>query len=290
MWRASRRTILSYPFLRLTVRASTSDVANSSIYASIDSANPNWITLVALNKTGASLPALLQLARVPAGSTADVYQLTGASANPQYAGRVTITDPANFNCIMPACSGSTIRIVLPSGSNAAPTVVTPAAASSNPVLGTTTNLSVLGAGGADEPVGLGGLALADQPGVERQLQRRGRLPHRAVAGRQDVDADRHRRGQRPELLGDRVGGVHDLLLPRPRLHRLALLCLFERRRCPDETEDLTRTGTTGGIFGTTEEIALCTREAGDVAGPEQRHAKVRDDGDAPGSASRRFVP
>lgn len=133
-----------------SVRASTTDAASSSVYASSDSAHPNWLTLVAINKTGQSLPALLQLAHVPAGATADIYQLTGAGSDPRYTGRVTITDPANFNYTMPAYSVSTIRIVLPTGTNAPPTVATPATAASNPVTGVKTGLSVLGAddGGA----------------------------------------------------------------------------------------------------------------------------------------------
>jgi hypothetical protein len=127
-----------------SVLASTSDVASSSVYASYDSAHPNWVTLVAINKTAQPLPALLQMAHVPAGSTADIYQLTSAASDPRYAGRVTVGDPSNFNYTMPAYSVSTIRVVLPTGNNP-PTVATPAAATPSPVTGTTTSLSVLGA-------------------------------------------------------------------------------------------------------------------------------------------------
>src|SRR5262249_23548271 len=112
---------------------------------SIDSANPNVMTLVVINKTGSPLPSILALAHVAPGATADIYQLTGATAAPQYAGHYMIADPASFSYTMPAYSVSTIRIVSPGPTNAAPTVATPAAASPSPVSGTTAALSVLGA-------------------------------------------------------------------------------------------------------------------------------------------------
>jgi hypothetical protein len=133
-----------------SVLASTDDVPDSSVYASYDSANPNVMTLVVINKTAQPLPAVLNLAHVAAGATADVYQLTSASATPQYAGRLTVTDPGNFTYTMPAYSVSTLRIVVPSGTDAPPTVARAATASPSPVTGTTTDLSVLGADSGGE--------------------------------------------------------------------------------------------------------------------------------------------
>lgn len=101
-------------FGNLSVKGTTDDVAASSIYASVDSTQRNVMTLIAINKTGAALPALMQLAHVPAGATVDVYRLTGAAASPKHAFKTTIADPANFSYSMPGYSVSTIRITWPS--------------------------------------------------------------------------------------------------------------------------------------------------------------------------------
>ncbi len=133
-----------------SIQASNSDTTDTSIYASVDSTNPNAMTLVAINKTGQAITADMLLDHVQAGSTATFYQLTGASPTPQIVGTVTIGDPNDFTYTMPADSVTTIRIVLASGNNKAPTVTTPAKASVSLVTGVSTNLSVLGAdaGGA----------------------------------------------------------------------------------------------------------------------------------------------
>ncbi|HEY7090651.1 MAG TPA: glycoside hydrolase family 44 protein [Tepidisphaeraceae bacterium] len=95
-----------------SIKASTDDVPDSSVYASLDSAHPGVLTIVAINKTAAPLPAALSLGHIRAQSSASVYQLTSVSATPQSAGTLTITDPANINYTMPAYSVSTIRVNL----------------------------------------------------------------------------------------------------------------------------------------------------------------------------------
>jgi hypothetical protein len=95
-----------------SVSATTSDVAGSSIYASIDSNDPNVMVLVAINKTGAALPATLDLRGVPAGSLAKFYTLNSASSTPQAAGQAVVTNPSAFAYTMPAYSVTTIRIDL----------------------------------------------------------------------------------------------------------------------------------------------------------------------------------
>jgi hypothetical protein len=129
-----------------SVRATTSDLAATSAYASTDTANPGVLTVVLLNKTASAQPTTLNLAGVAAGATADTYQLTAGAAAPVYAGRSTVVTPSGHGLTLPAYSVTTIRIA--SGTtpgNAAPTVTTPASAAPAPVTGTTTNLSVLGA-------------------------------------------------------------------------------------------------------------------------------------------------
>jgi hypothetical protein len=98
-------------FGNTSVSAQTSDTTNSSVYASIDSANPNVMTLVALNKSSQSVTSVFQLNHVAAGATVDIYQLTAGSSTPQFVGRVTVTDPNNFTYTMPGMSVTTLRVV-----------------------------------------------------------------------------------------------------------------------------------------------------------------------------------
>ncbi len=131
-----------------SVFASTSDATDSSIYASVDSSNTNVMTLVAINKSTQAQMATMQLDHVQPGATAAIYQLTSASTTPQYAGTVTISDPADFTYTMPGYSVTTIRIISPSGQGIAPTVATAAQAAPATVAGISTALSVLGADAA----------------------------------------------------------------------------------------------------------------------------------------------
>lgn len=128
-----------------SVMASTNDAASSSVYASVDSANKNLMTLLAINKSTQAQTATVQLSHVQPGATAAIYQLTGASATPTYVGTVTISDPVHFTYSMPGSSVTTIRIVSPSGQGKVPTVSTAAQASPSTVTGVSTTLGALGA-------------------------------------------------------------------------------------------------------------------------------------------------
>jgi len=134
----------------VSVKATTDDIAGSSVYASLNSANANEMIVVALNKTSSALPVVMQLGSVLPGATTSIYQLTSASASPQPAGTITIADPANFAYTLPAYSVTTLRIVGLTSINQPPTVITPATAAQSPVTGTSTNLSVLGGDDAGE--------------------------------------------------------------------------------------------------------------------------------------------
>ncbi len=126
-----------------SVRATTDNAVDSSVYASLDSTDPNVLVVVAINKSNTATTAAMNLNNVAPGASAAVYQLTGASANPVLAGTLSIADPANVSYTMPAYSVSTIRVNLVV--NLPPTIATAASASPHPVTGTTTNLRVLGA-------------------------------------------------------------------------------------------------------------------------------------------------
>ena len=137
-------------FGNTSVQAATNDVNDTSIYASVDSANPSAMTLVAINKSSQSLTANMLLDHVQPGSTATFYQLTSASTTPVKTGTATISNPNDFTYTMPAESVTTIRITLAGSQNKAPTVATPAKASASTVTTTSTGLSVLGSDAAGE--------------------------------------------------------------------------------------------------------------------------------------------
>ena len=65
-----------------SVLAETNDASRASVYASVDSTDPQRLVVVALNKTNAPLPVDLALSAPTAFSQALCYQLTGASATP----------------------------------------------------------------------------------------------------------------------------------------------------------------------------------------------------------------
>jgi hypothetical protein len=101
-----------------SISATTDNVPNSSVYASLDTAHPGVLTIVAINKTSSPLDAAINLKGLLPQGSASVYKLTSASSTPQSAGTLAITDPSNTTYTMPAMSVSTIRIQI-----AAPTVV-----------------------------------------------------------------------------------------------------------------------------------------------------------------------
>jgi hypothetical protein len=95
-----------------SIAATTDDASLSSIYASVDSAHPGVLTLVAINKSGSSLDSVINLKKLLPQGSASVYRLTSASATPQSAGTISITDPSNITYTMLPTSVSTIRIQL----------------------------------------------------------------------------------------------------------------------------------------------------------------------------------
>ena len=95
-----------------SISASTDDVPDSSVYASLDSQHPGVLTIVAINKTGGAMPTNINLKNILAQGVASVYQVTSASSTPKSAGTITISDPSNISYTMPAMSVSTIRIQL----------------------------------------------------------------------------------------------------------------------------------------------------------------------------------
>ena len=89
--------------------ASTSDAAKSSVYASVDAADPaGRMVLVAINKTGQPLAADLALANAGAFARAEVYNLTSASSTPVRGADLVLPGTAAFRYTMPPMSVTTL--------------------------------------------------------------------------------------------------------------------------------------------------------------------------------------
>jgi hypothetical protein len=91
-----------------SVRATTSNVASTSVYASIDAARPDRMVIVAINKTGAPLTASITLAAHGTYTGAQVFRLTAASTSLQAAGTVSTTTRNGLLYQLPAYSISVL--------------------------------------------------------------------------------------------------------------------------------------------------------------------------------------
>ncbi|MCC6811491.1 MAG: glycoside hydrolase family 44 protein [Deltaproteobacteria bacterium] len=91
-----------------SVSATTSDAEASSVYASIDAANPSRVVIVALNKRSVPLRAEIDLTHATSYTRAHVYQLTGASAAVVAAADLAASAANHFSYDMPAMSVSVI--------------------------------------------------------------------------------------------------------------------------------------------------------------------------------------
>lgn len=96
-----------------SVQASNSNTVDTSIYASIDSADPRKMVLVAINKTGSAVTANMTLSHAAFGSAVDIYQLTSADAAPVFAGTLALGTSTSFAYSMPADSVSTLVVTVP---------------------------------------------------------------------------------------------------------------------------------------------------------------------------------
>ena len=94
-----------------SVSASTSDVASTSIYASLDSTNKKRMVLVAINKTAEPVTAAIAIEHGGPVKSAKVFQLTGESATPHKAEPIQIANPSHWNYTMPPSSVSAIELL-----------------------------------------------------------------------------------------------------------------------------------------------------------------------------------
>ena len=95
------------------VQANNSDTVNTSVYASVDAADPDHLTVVAINKEDQTDTATVNLADGPAYKTVAIYQLTSGSSTPVFTGDVSLTNSTSFTYSMPAYSVSMINFFVP---------------------------------------------------------------------------------------------------------------------------------------------------------------------------------
>ncbi len=91
-----------------SVRATTSDMATATVYASVDAATPNRVVLVAINKATAPKTAAVSVRHGVVFSRAEVYQLTSAGPLPARGADVALPQPNAFQVTLPAMSVTTL--------------------------------------------------------------------------------------------------------------------------------------------------------------------------------------
>ncbi len=91
-----------------SVQANTNKIADSAVYASVDSTDPSRMILIAINRTGSPLDTGLAVTSDLQFDRAEVFQLTGASANPVQVSDILISQVNAFHYTMPAFSVSTL--------------------------------------------------------------------------------------------------------------------------------------------------------------------------------------
>jgi hypothetical protein len=88
-----------------------SEIANSSVYASVDSTNPNRMIVMAINRTTSAKTAAISLTYDRVFDHAEVYQLTSASPNPVHVADIGLDQLNAFDYSMPASSVTTLVLV-----------------------------------------------------------------------------------------------------------------------------------------------------------------------------------
>jgi hypothetical protein len=93
-----------------SIKATTTSIADTSVYASLDSTDVNRMVIVAINKTDAPIAATIRLKNAEAMHLAKVYRLTSASSQPQADADIVIANGTSFPYTMPAYSVTTLEL------------------------------------------------------------------------------------------------------------------------------------------------------------------------------------
>jgi hypothetical protein len=91
-----------------SISATTTDVAASSVYASLNAAAPSEVVIVAINKRPSALNAAIRVAHSTAYSRADVYTLTSSGPEVTRADGITVAATNAFLLTLPAQSVSVV--------------------------------------------------------------------------------------------------------------------------------------------------------------------------------------
>jgi hypothetical protein len=91
-----------------SIQATNTDVANASVYASVDAGNPNRMVIVCINKSGTAKTAGIDITHTVQFNTAEVYTLTSASSQPVRQSDLSITLTNAFQYTMPPNSVTTL--------------------------------------------------------------------------------------------------------------------------------------------------------------------------------------
>ncbi len=94
-----------------SVAASTSNIAASAVYASVDSTNPNRMVLVAINRTGSVQTAAINVTNDRIFDHAEVYRFGSSSASISRQGDIPLDLVNSFQYAMPAWSVTTLVLI-----------------------------------------------------------------------------------------------------------------------------------------------------------------------------------
>jgi len=95
-----------------SIRATNSDIANTSVYASINTGDPGRLVIVCINKADTAQTAGIAVTHTVQFNTVQVYELSGTNSVPQRKTDLPITLTNAFQYSMPANSISTL-VLLP---------------------------------------------------------------------------------------------------------------------------------------------------------------------------------
>ncbi|MBI2932054.1 MAG: endoglucanase A [Planctomycetes bacterium] len=91
-----------------SVRAVTSNVADTSVYAGVDAGQSGRMVIIAINKTASARSAGIAITHTQRFSRAEVYRLTAASPTPQRVPDASVVLTNAFTIAMPAMSVTTL--------------------------------------------------------------------------------------------------------------------------------------------------------------------------------------
>lgn len=100
-------------FRDVGISASSTEIATASVYASIDSsaAPAHRMTIVAINRSGASVSAGIRIEHTARYGSARVFRLQGGTPRPVAEGTIPITLSNAFTIDLPARSVTTLELV-----------------------------------------------------------------------------------------------------------------------------------------------------------------------------------